>query len=937
MAAMGLAASSPWIDAQTNRGLEPGGNPTNLPKGTTGAEAAPAQKPKATARKPAAPAMDPGEAAMLRSRSARTVLRNGIDYIKYQQYEKSLVYLREAERRKDQLNPAEITSLRQGIEAAQEGLRAPSSQVSYAKTRRPQAGSIAIAAKQQAIAPTDPAMIQAGTEAPIQSPPVAQQAARIVLEPIPPEALAKALPTASELAHSKSAASARRQYESAGNSGGSDPLPPLTLPSSLSSPETPATAQIAAVTVSEAKLGENSPEPVKVELAQPVKAANAPEPLPGSPIARSSAVVTEPATRDESVSTVNDNSKPVLEDSPALPPLSVPPGSVEIVEDSTPLPALPVESRTPPLKPPAPETEVQPKAPVVETPELPAVEPADQPVVDVQPVARIETKPAQPVIPTLPELAVKPDLPALPVAEPVKPDLKPMDSNQAETELTLPAPPVAEVHVDPVKEIAEPIQAPVESKAVANLESAPELPPLPVVDLKEQAAEAKKAVELEVKPATVQLPATETAVIEKTVQEVGGIPVLTPLPDDEDTSAPVKPLQPERIAAKLVDEEAAKPLSNQSLPPLPDAPADAKPQSVGDLPVLPPLPIAPEEAQESLKEAQAAPLPVDSDATEPLKPTSVPATATEAAKPESAANLPPLPVVSANTPDSPPLPPAPPAAEPAQAEPMPERVARAEPAPAVSADSLPALPAEEVSKTVTPSPSSVGDPELGKITDKYLSGLSLERRREIEQMARIQGGRTGSTPGLSTLGNQPPDEAGNVTTRPGVPGSSSSMNATDDPLVRLELPRAPSPAEARPIRAILLPEQFDNLKPRQFDPRRKMWASAAVAHFPLYFQDPSLERYGISVEQRLGSKGRRLTYPIDDPKQSKLRNQLASPIISGGLFAFQIATFPLRAIADPPWESEYDLGYYRPGDVVPEDTVVLPWKGVGPLFKGNKY
>ena len=146
MAAMGLAASSPWIDAQTNRGLEPGGNPTNLPKGTTGAEAAPAQKPKATARKPAAPAMDPGEAAMLRSRSARTVLRNGIDYIKYQQYEKSLVYLREAERRKDQLNPAEITSLRQGIEAAQEGLRAPSSQVSYAKTRRPQAGSIAIAA-----------------------------------------------------------------------------------------------------------------------------------------------------------------------------------------------------------------------------------------------------------------------------------------------------------------------------------------------------------------------------------------------------------------------------------------------------------------------------------------------------------------------------------------------------------------------------------------------------------------------------------------------------------------------------------------------------------------------------------------------------------------------------------------------------------------------
>ena len=292
---------------------------------------------------------------------------------------------------------------------------------------------------------------------------------------------------------------------------------------------------------------------------------------------------------------------------------------------------------------------------------------------------------------------------------------------------------------------------------------------------------------------------------------------------------------------------------------------------------------------------------------------------------------------ASSTPDTPPVPPV----APTQAEAVPERVARAEanPAPAATSDNLPALPAEEVTKTVTPSPSSPdGDPEIGKITDKYLGGLSFERRREIEQMARIQGGRTGSTPGLSALGAQPPEEAGAAAVaRPGVPGSSTNMSATDDPLVRLELPRAPSPAEARPIRAILLPEQFDNLKPRQFDPRRKMWASAAVAHYPLYFQDPSLERYGVSVEQRLGRAGRKLTYPIDDPKQSKLRNQIATPMISSGLFALQIATFPFRAIADPPWESEYDLGYYRPGDVVPEDTVVLPWKGVGPLFKGNKY
>ena len=231
LAAMGLAASSPWIDAQTNRGLEPGANPNVSPMDPASVQIAPAGNSSATARKPAAPVMEPGDAAMLRSRSARTVLRNGIDYIKYQQYEKALVYLREAERRKDQLNPAEVTSLRQGIEAAQEGLRAPTSMAGYAKTRRPQAGSIAVAAKLSApVALADPAMIPASVEVPIQE---SQPVVRTALEPIPPEALAKALPTASELARSKSAASARRQYDSAGNSGGSEPLPPLSAPASL--------------------------------------------------------------------------------------------------------------------------------------------------------------------------------------------------------------------------------------------------------------------------------------------------------------------------------------------------------------------------------------------------------------------------------------------------------------------------------------------------------------------------------------------------------------------------------------------------------------------------------------------------------------------------------------------------------------------------------
>ena len=52
------------------------------------------------------------------SRGARYLLRNGLDYLSYQQYERSLKFLREAETRKKELNEAEQLALKQGIERA---------------------------------------------------------------------------------------------------------------------------------------------------------------------------------------------------------------------------------------------------------------------------------------------------------------------------------------------------------------------------------------------------------------------------------------------------------------------------------------------------------------------------------------------------------------------------------------------------------------------------------------------------------------------------------------------------------------------------------------------------------------------------------------------------------------------------------------------------
>jgi hypothetical protein len=154
---------------------------------------------------------------------------------------------------------------------------------------------------------------------------------------------------------------------------------------------------------------------------------------------------------------------------------------------------------------------------------------------------------------------------------------------------------------------------------------------------------------------------------------------------------------------------------------------------------------------------------------------------------------------------------------------------------------------------------------------------------------------------------------------------------------QLDISRAPSPAEARPIKAIPVPEDWVPLAPRTWSAQRKYWAAAATCHLPLYFQDPMLERYGHSVEQFVGPIGRYLTYPLDDPTQSTQRNQILQPFFSAGLFAFQIAALPYNVIVDPPWEAPYDLGYYRPGDVIPTDTYWLPLHGYGPPLHGSSY
>jgi hypothetical protein len=229
-------------------------------------------------------------------------------------------------------------------------------------------------------------------------------------------------------------------------------------------------------------------------------------------------------------------------------------------------------------------------------------------------------------------------------------------------------------------------------------------------------------------------------------------------------------------------------------------------------------------------------------------------------------------------------------------------------------------------------------------TDPAHSTLTPELRREVERIARLQDEtRSTLTPELRREADRIArlqDEALQRDPAQGpqrMPPGREPIGELDIPTTRPELTRAPSPTEARPLRAIPVPEEFIPLAPRHWSPNRKYWAAAATCHSPLYFQDAALERYGYSVEQHFGTAGRCLTYPIDDPTQSKQRNQILQPFFSAGLMAAQIIALPYNLLVDPPWEAEYDLGYYRPGDRVPADVYYLPWHGVGPPLRGMNY
>ena len=407
------------------------------------------------------------------------------------------------------------------------------------------------------------------------------------------------------------------------------------------------------------------------------------------------------------------------------------------------------------------------------------------------------------------------------------------------------------------------------------------------------------------------------------VGEMPALPPAQPAPEALANPDPMPMPMPMPILAPAPAEPSAKAPATEPLPVLPEpskpepAPADplAQPAQAPSV-ELPPMAPPSTDPPPPLVLESSVPTPTPTPAASPVELPSIPAQAPELPPTTS----PPAPMPAAEGPSSLPAAPEPTPVEPRQVARRAELEAPAPRPRQVSAPAREPLPAAEApaAPEVAPWPRPAASIPASDLTTMHESLLSPRLAREVELIAQRPANNNDSN-------------------MPGAVGEANELSAPVQGSPRLELPRAPSPTEARPLHRIPVPEEFVPLGKREWDPNRKYWAAAGTCHMILYFQDPVLERYGQGVEQSLGPIGRYFSYPLDDPKQSNQRNQILQPFYSFGKFCFQVGTLPYKLVVDPPWEAEYDLGYYRPGDRIPPDTIMITPTGVGPPLKGRQY
>lgn len=98
---------------------------------------------------------------------------------------------------------------------------------------------------------------------------------------------------------------------------------------------------------------------------------------------------------------------------------------------------------------------------------------------------------------------------------------------------------------------------------------------------------------------------------------------------------------------------------------------------------------------------------------------------------------------------------------------------------------------------------------------------------------------------------------------------------------------------------------------RNFTESIYTWEASNVNYNPLYFEDPNLERYGLS------------------------RRDVVQPFVSIGRFTGQLIALPYQMSIDPIRKRMYPLGYYRPGEAnTPKRISGIPWNTKAALTEG---
>jgi len=88
---------------------------------------------------------------------------------------------------------------------------------------------------------------------------------------------------------------------------------------------------------------------------------------------------------------------------------------------------------------------------------------------------------------------------------------------------------------------------------------------------------------------------------------------------------------------------------------------------------------------------------------------------------------------------------------------------------------------------------------------------------------------------------------------------------------------------------------------RMFEDSLFQWKAPDLYSNPLYFEDPSLERYGHT------------------------HHEVIQPFVSAGRFGVQLFGLPYQMTIDPICKRMYALGYYRPGECTPKKYYRVPW------------